>query len=309
MADNNPRKRTGWKILAVALIALVVTGVIFYSYFYKDYQLRKEKDSNATFIKPRVELQKLHFRRFDGKDTKLDIALKIHNPSPIGVRIDSLNYKVFMAGKQIAESRNMDTMFIDASDSTVLILKLKLDNDAQKAAFAKATAGGNDSTTYELQAEVFLDVPFLKGKSLPYELVKVLPAFMLPHVEMKKVKVDKAGLRKITFTLKTDIVNPNPFPMRFKDGRYIFVIGGDTLKSGTIDYVVKVDPKGTAPLEIPIEMKTGDAIKTAMALWTKPDETDYYYYFESNMISKNPAFEESSAVTEARGKLSDLKEK
>lgn len=307
--DSTLRKRTGLKILIVVATALVVGAAIFYGYFNKQYQARKAKDAHATFIKPRVELHQLHFKRFDGKDTRLDIALKIHNPSPIGIRVDSLRYTLFMAGKQIAESRNIDSATIKSEDSTMVTLKLQINNDEHKAAFAKATAGGNDSTVYELRANVYLDLPFLHGKPIPYTVVKTLPAFMLPHVIMEKVHVDKTGLKKTAFTLNTRIVNPNSFPMRFKDGRYIFVIGGDTLKTGTVDGVVNVAPHDSTALNIPIEMKTGKALKTATALLLKPDETTYYYFFESHMMSKSPAMEEATAVTEARGKLSDLKKK
>jgi len=309
ITETTHKKRTGLKIAVAIAVALLVAVGGFYGYQRLQYQKQKEKDPNATFIKPRVELHQLHFKRFDGKDTRLDIALLIHNPSPVGVRVDSLRYKLFMAGKQIAQSRGIDSATIRSADSTMLTLKLRIDNDAQKAAFAKATAGGHDSTAYELQAEVFLNLPLLHGKPIPYTVDKTLPAFMLPHVNMQKVHVDKMGLNKTRFTLKTQIVNPNSFPMRFKDGRYIFVIGGDTLKTGTVDGVVRVAPRDSTALEIPIDMKTGEAIKTAMALWTKPDETTYYYYFESGMVSNNAATQDATAVTEARGKLSDLKKK
>lgn len=307
MENTIPRKRIGWKILAIVVIALVVIGVVFYGYLQKEYQQRRQKDSNATFIKPRVELQQLHFKRFDGKDTRLDITIKVHNPMPVTIEIDSLQYQVYMAGEKIADSRHIEKVTLESMDSTIVTLKLKLDNDTHRVAFEKATKNGKDTTDYKIIADAYVDVPSLAGKAINYEMVKRLPAFFLPHVTMEKMKVDKAGLNKTTITLNTELHNPNSFPMRFKNAHFIFVLGDDTLKVGDIDGVTAVAPRDSTKLEIPIELKTSKAIELATSMWLKPDNITYYYYFESNMISKNPGFEESTAVTEARGKLSDLK--
>src|SRR6476620_6395971 len=108
MDNSKPRKRIGWKILAVIVVALLTVGGVFYGYLLKEYKLRKQKDSQATFIKPRVELQQLHFKRFDGSDTRLDITLKVHNPAPVTLEVDSLHYDVYMAGEKISVSRHTE---------------------------------------------------------------------------------------------------------------------------------------------------------------------------------------------------------
>jgi len=176
----------------LSLVLLVVLGV---GGFFA-YRWYKATDGNplTAFKEPKVELYGFFIKSVNFQRTVADVQILIENTSPVGLDADSLQYEVYIEGTEVTRGSYNRPIHLKASDTTLLTLPITLDNQRLLRTL-RSLEGQRDSADYTLKANVFTDLPLLKGKPLQIKFTRRMPLYIIPELKMLEEQLRKFGAR------------------------------------------------------------------------------------------------------------------
>ncbi len=130
-----------------------------------------------------MELYGFFIKSVNFQRTVADVQILIENTSPVGLDADSLQYEVYIEGTEVTRGSYNRPIHLKASDTTLLTLPITLDNQRLLRTL-RSLEGQRDSADYTLKANVFTDLPLLKGKPLQIKFTRRMPLYIIPELKM-----------------------------------------------------------------------------------------------------------------------------
>lgn len=254
---KNKKRRVFPFILLI--IFLSVGGLCVWLYF--NFQQRKKIDEGATFIVPRIKGTVVTVSGFTKEKTTLELKFMVDNPAPVGVTVDSMTYIVFIGEKEVMRDSYSKSNTLKANDSSLIAFPLVVNNKRLEKQLKELRNKGIDSVEYRVNFNFYTQIPFMKGKAIPYVYSKYAPLYMIPETELSKIKIEKAGIKNAKLLLTLKMINPNVFPYKFKNSRYKFQLDDEQVAEGVFKQLVVIPSKGENEFIVPVELKTVKAVQ------------------------------------------------
>lgn len=294
------------KKFLIPLSILVLLILALGAYLFINWKKSSKVDPYATFIKPRLELSSFQIKTMRKEQTTMDMKYLIDNPAPIGFQVDSLQYKILIAGQEVMQSSYPKSIALESNDSSLITLPLTIYNQKLTEILKKLENQKVDSVEYKIEARLFTDIAFLKNQPINLEFAKKLPLYKIPEAKLQHVKVEKLGLNRTKLLLTVQLENPNVFDYKFKETAFQINIDKDKLAEGRVDQAINIPAGQKESIDIPLEVDVKEVGETAFNLLFKPNEVDYYFAFKTELVADKNTFKDSKVVMEDRGKLKDL---
>lgn len=280
-------KKKGWLIFA-ALFLLTLIGVALY-FILNNKFFPKVKD---------VKYLKLEL----AKDTAhVKAGLDIQNRIPLPISLDSVHYVITDEGDTLGWGQMTTDHTLPALGDRVVDFKMTLDFEKYRAHLQDQQE--KDSMRLDVAMDVFFDMPVISPKNITINKHFTVPVAKSPKLELKDLQVRSFSPDSgYSFLLKIDATNKNLPDLKIKSFSYDIRIGDSLLIAGDVDSTFQLQ-KGTRLLEVPVQLKTSDAIALIKKKLSGDDVWNYDARLEAQIESKHPLFGSFKLVVEKSGKL------
>lgn len=294
-------KRT---IGVVFLLVIIALGI----YLFVRYQ-NSQKEEHGTFLLPRLEYSAFVVKQIDPGFVKMDMQMLIDNPSPIGFKLDSFSYNLYIADYRVFGSTYPDEIDFNNFDSSYIMLPVTMYNDSLTFILDSLKDAGVEETTYRVKGKFYTDVPVVDKQEFEYDQSFEAPVYKIPEGrlvdwEFTGIEDGKAG---IDFTLL--VINLNTFPYEFKDMEYRVTLGENNrvfegYKPGRID----IPEEDSATIVLPVQVNLSDLGGAFLEYIGKGDDLKYEFYSKMKLAAENNSIEDSPVEIFANGDLESIQE-
>lgn len=287
-------KKTIFLVLGVAVLAGIIYLVVKFQSSDKEV---------ADYVVPELQLANIQVTNLTANKADMIMRMAIDNPAPVGIRIDSLHYVIYIEDNEVARTTYPDSLQIEASDSTAFSLPLTLYYDKLQSVLNNLEQQGQDSANYRVDATIFTDMTIIPKDKLDLDIEKRLPLIRPPEIQVADIGVEDVGFSGAT--LKTDIVvtNKNAFSFGFRDMHYAVRLDNNEPVEGNKPGTVNIPAKGSTTISIPAELDFKEMGKNLIDLIRKGDDVSYSFYMNTNLVSDSEVLEDSEIEMNASGKL------
>lgn len=288
-------------VLVLLAIFLLPIAVFFTLQFY---HYSKNKSPYRTLLTPRLEIGVFEIAYLSSDKINMHAKLLIHNPLPVNLMADSLQYKLFIGEVEVIKSTYIKYLSLRKWNSTWIDLPVTINSDKLLTAISKADKLGKDSVVYRIQATFHTHIPFKKQFDIDAE--KLLPLFYIPTARLKEVSHDSLSLKGVTLFLKVMIGNRNKFPFQLKDLKYKFSLADHPWITGVKWGVIDIKQQDSTELILPLRISFSHLFKSIGPLIRKGGKVDYKLRMDLNLVSENNAIKNSKVTVKDTGTLKEL---
>ncbi|WP_161890657.1 LEA type 2 family protein [Pontibacter russatus] len=276
-----------WAILAVVLLALVGGGL--YYFLKKIYHPKVENVSSL-----RLELT---------NDTALVRAgVQVQNRLPLPITFDSIHYTISDKGTLLGWGQMTEAQTLPPLADKVLDFRLMLHFDKYRRHLQDQQE--KDSIQLAVKADVFFDLPLISPRSVTLNRHLTVPVPKAPSMQLKDVTVRSFSVNEgYSFLLKIDATNQNLPELRIKDFAYSIQVGDTLTISGRVDTTFRVQQGGSRLLEIPLQLKTSDAVALIKKMLTGGGKWDYDARVTAQIESSHRLLDSFKLTVEKAGAL------
>ncbi len=294
---NHPPKRSRrWILVLVSLVLLTSGGLYFYFNPKKALVLAVPELTNFDYVKFKVEEDTLIF------ETKISLT----NKSPFGMEVDTLDIKLKLGDSLLIDK--MLTKVFDIPAKGVQEIPFSLRIHRKKFHDILESLQDQDSTDFSMDINADYNT-FLGHIALPYSITKRIPVPIPP-----KVRVLKLERHKFKFSDKTmkaevylEIENRGRLNMNIHELYYDMSLNNDLVKAeGTFNQEVKIEPRTTKQVMIPITIQVNRPLKVYMMILTDNDDMHYTLRLKAN-VDEHMLFDKSAPVTFYKEGVMELK--
>lgn len=290
------------KVLLIILLLVLAGAAVWY--FYK-----QENGNSESGLKPRIEMGVARISNITDSTLGLNLDLWVHNPLPVGLDVESMDYTVKMGETAIIEDEYAKPFVVEGRDSSTISMAAQLKLIKLIQEIKEQDRLGNDSVDYHLESTLHLRKPFLGKDTLRLSKEKRMEVYHLPEVEVLDFDLEKFRLSKSEAILRLKFTNKNSFPMEFTNPRYSINVGKqDQVLKGSVQGGTQVKAKSTNIYEIPFKIDMGDLLKTAGQLLFQGKDLPFKLDFKCTMKSPNPMVNNSTLNYIVDGNLRDLEQ-
>jgi LEA14-like dessication related protein len=162
---------------------------------------------------PSLERPTLNIRNITRERIDAQLAVRLHNPAPLDLYIDSLRYETRVDGRRLAQGHKDNPLVVKGNQTNSLTLPVTLNLPALKHA---AQTAQRDCVTVQLRTVLYADLPGLGLREIPVEVRKRVYIPKPPKIEVADVDVTKLGLRKGEAVVKLRVTNFESIPFTVK---------------------------------------------------------------------------------------------
>lgn len=266
---------------------------------------RSDKTLEETFV-PTLELTTAELTSLTQDEAKLVLHLRIDNPAPLGILIDSISYTIRVGGKKIITDTYNTPLQLHADTTSVLTVPLSLYYKHIKSIADQLDREGKDSTLYNIHAIIYSDM--LPGKDLTIQTERLMPFIFVPEVRVLHVVIDNLTASGTSLSIDTHINNKNAFDLDFKNLTYEVQLENHKTLEGAIPQTVHIRSKDSTSLTIPIKLSfTALAIDIA-DLIRKGDKLRYKVTLKTKLETDTYSLKGSTLLVTAEGNLKQIKD-
>lgn len=295
----------------MVVVMILLAGVIAYTWWKKspdDKGLRKEVEDKTKEMTPQVRVASINISNIEKDQLTMKAKIVIDNPLPFGIKTNGLKYSVYIDSVEVVKQQYEHPIEIHSKDSSVIELPMKTLVRPMTHILEKFDKQKLDSATYTMKAAFKVDVPVTGDREFNLHFSKRGPAIRIPDIVASKIDVDHLNFKSARLKMALQVVNPNVFPLKLKEGHYHVVIDDDLKMDGDLQKSVDIPAKGEGPINMLLDISTLKLPKlTWKTLFDKKD-THYRIDFNCKLDSKEKMFETSTLAFSVNGNLEDLKE-
>jgi LEA14-like dessication related protein len=292
------------RILLTLLLILVIIGLIMFG----RWQLKKADDPDATFILPRLHVAHLEMEHFDMDETRMIMDLRIDQPVPIPLQLDSLTYVVYIDTVEIARSTYAHDVRIPAMGTGTISTPFISRTNRLTELLNRLEEQGVDSVDHVLVARFHSPVMFWKDGPAEVRIVEYLPAYRIPKISLHRPRIEKFGFNESRITIDLAIFNPNPFAYRFKETEFEVRVKDDELMYSRIDTMIVIPENDTVVIHMPLELSPGRMLRSVWDMVFNAPDTPYEFTLNTTIVSKEKAINNSYFEMRGDGVLQDVKD-
>ena len=284
------------------LILLAVAGL----WWWRSPSSNNTKKSVASQVMPKVSMASINITDISEDRIRLNSKIKIANPLPFDLHANSLNYEIFIDSIRVLQDAYKKPLSIRSKDSTVIELPMELLSGPMAKVLTYFDRQKRDSADYTVKTNFMVDVPVAGNRHVDLQFTKRLPAVRLPKLKLKDLDLNVFKLKKEGIDMVMQVINPNVFPIKMKDGAFTFNIEDDMKMEGRLDKIIDVPAHGSQNVNMHADIKEGKVLKTGLKMLTSKNETPYHFKFTGRLLSDNKALNNSPIATTMKGTLNEL---
>ncbi|MFD2512400.1 LEA type 2 family protein [Pontibacter locisalis] len=278
-------KKKGWIIFA--LLLLVVIGGAVYFILKKKYYPKVEG----------LEYLKLEL----AKDTaQVKAGVQVQNRIPLSISLDSINYAITDEGDTLGWGQMTTDHTLPPLGDKVVDFSMELDFEKYRKHLQEQQ--GKDSLRLDVAMDVYFDLPIISQKSITVNRQLTVPVAKAPKMEVQDLIVRSFSPDSgYSFLLKIDATNKNLPGLIIDNFRYDIQI--DSLQfTGGVDTTFHLQ-KGSKLLEVPLQLKTSDAIALIEKKLSGDDLWKYDAKIQAQISSDHPIFDSFRLTVAKSGEL------
>lgn len=250
-------------VVLVVVILLIAASLVYL----------KTKGENGDFAKPGIKSATIKIKSISKQRTEMSVMVNLDNPLPFGATLDSLYYKVSVAGYEVARNYTSMPGEINSFEENYLVLPVSLDNQKLFEVLEKLHQVQIDSAEYKMDMRVYPAI--LNGQVVEYSYSFKGPVPFIPEVKVEEFKVEKAGLKESVLNIRLKIKNKNTFPYEFNGLRYSVKLDTVQIGRGVTPQPIRIPAEGEETVDVDVELRTMKAISKGLKSIFKPNETSY----------------------------------
>lgn len=290
------------KIIFGFLLFLLCIAGFFLAWRYIHYL--RDEDPNKTYLSPRAQLAYFTITHMDKHEIDMLGQILMHNPLPIAISFDSVEYQFFINDAKVMTTRYPKPVDINAGDSSWLTLPIKVYTIKLDSILTVLDKKGIDSVEYAIRTTFYKK--FLVNRNWDVTVKQYLPLIHIPPIKINKVKIDSLSVMEAELYLNLLIFNSNVFAISVRDLSYQLDIDGNRLveaqKPGLIEIPAQQEVSLTFPVKVTFK-KIGD---TLFELLTEGKNASYFLKMKLKLESKSKMLDNSQIIVESEGELKEI---
>jgi len=225
----------------------------------------------------------------------------------VAIHAKNLQYALYIDSILVLKDTYKKPLSINASDSSVIHLPMELLAKPMAQVLKYFDKHKIDSADYTMKASFQLDVPVAGNRNFDMDVSKRLPALRLPKIHVKDVDLHALRLKKKGVDMVVQVINPNLFPLKMKDGKFSLAVEDDMKMNGTLEKVIDIPARGTQDVSMHADVtESSNMLKTGWKFLARKEETQFTYNFRCKLITENGMLSNSTMATKMQGTLAEL---
>lgn len=219
----------------------------------------------ASFERPRLSFQGWEPREADLEGVTLELRWRIDNPNAVGLRLQSLDYRLDVESHQAITGSAAGGIHIPSRGSAPVDLPVRV-RYADVPPLVDSLFG-REIVRWRISGEAALDTP-VGPIRIPFSHEGQVPAPRPPRVSLQGLSVHDVALGGLTLDVKVGIENPNGFPLPLGSLSYSLRLGGAEVVSGASHPLAPLPPARGASIVLPVHLSfaaAGAAARQAAA--------------------------------------------
>jgi LEA14-like dessication related protein len=265
---------------------------------------KHDKDRNKRFLLPRVELSKIEINSITSEKMEMTANILIKNQIPISFKADSLQYRIFIGGKEVMKDYYKRSIDLKSNDTSLILLPITIFNHDLGSVLKANEREHNDSVEYRFQVSFYTNLIF--RKQFKIDIKKYLPLIHIPEIKTDRIEIKTLNFARADIQLHLSIENQNTFPLKAKDLAYQLAIEDNKLIKGTIPGLTDIKAKSETELTIPFTISFKEVGKTLFNLLKKGSNVKYKLHLLFRIESDDKLVKNSKVVIESAGSLKSI---
>jgi LEA14-like dessication related protein len=294
MASSSAGRHPVITTLLVLFGLLLVGGGI--TYFATDHG----KALLPTLEQPTLNISNITREKIQGQ-----FAVKLHNHTPIDLKIDSLSYVTRVEGTRIAQGHKERPLVVKGNAVNDLTLPITLNLPQVKQELKSAQ---RDCVTVQMHTVLYANLPGVGPKEIPVDVRKRVYIPKLPKIEVADVDIDNLGLKKGEATVKLRVTNYESIPFTVKQVNYRFQIEDDLDVKGQETKDIVFRKKGVEIMPIHVRFQPKSMPKVLFKTLFKAKKTDYKLTGSATVAVGDAGAKDATMHFNSSGTVKDLKE-
>ncbi|MGI4821414.1 MAG: LEA type 2 family protein [Janthinobacterium lividum] len=294
MASSSAGRHPVITTLLVLFGLLLVGGGI--TYFATDHG----KALLPTLEQPTLNISNISREKIQGQ-----FAVKLHNHTPVDLKIDSLSYVTRVEGTRIAQGHKARPLVVKGNAVNDLTLPITLNLPQIKQELKSAQ---RDCVTVQMHTVLYANLPGIGPKEIPVDVRKRVYIPKLPKIEVADVDIDNLGLKKGEATVKLRVTNYESIPFTVKQVNYRFQIEDDLDVKGQETKDIVFHKKGVEIMPIHVRFQPKSMPKVLFKTLFKAKKTDYKLTGSATVAVGDAGAKDATMHFNSSGTVKDLKE-
>jgi LEA14-like dessication related protein len=294
MASSSAGRHPVITTLLVLFGLLLVGGGI--TYFATDHG----KALLPTLDQPTLNISNITREKIQGQ-----FAVKLHNHTPIDLKIDSLTYVTRVEGTRLAQGHKSRPLVVKGNAVNDLTLPITLNLPQVKQELKSAQ---RDCVTVQMHTVLYANLPGVGPKEIPVDVRKRVYIPKLPKIEVADVDIDNLGLKKGEATVKLRVTNYESIPFTVKQVNYRFQIEDDLDVKGQETKDIVFRKKGVEIMPIHVRFQPKSMPKVLFKTLFKAKKTDYKLTGSATVAVGDAGAKDATMHFNSSGTVKDLKE-
>jgi LEA14-like dessication related protein len=215
---------------------------------------------------PRVHLESTRVASLSLDDVDLVLGFEVANPNPVGVRFDRFDYRLSVAGTELARGEQRRGVELAARGTSRIELPVSVGWTDLGAIYRSLSAGGRPG--YRLEGGFWFDVPVLGALRVPLTKEGTFPVLRLPELSLADLEVDRVDAGGARLDLVLSLENPNDFPLTVRGLDSALELAGQRVATVERGGGVRVAAGGRGTWRVPVAVdfaRAGRALAQALA--------------------------------------------
>ena len=291
-------------ILYIALIAAAGTAGYF---IFQHLRVSKNAEYEAYAL-PKLHILHIAVTKLTDTATSLSVIIRLKNKTPIGFRADSLRYKIYIQGKEVARNAYPHPIALKSGDSIALSVPIVIENKALNTVLTKEATAHTDSVYYKVTGSALVHLPLIDSKTFTYTDSLKAPVIHIPTFQIEHVALKGIHAQGVSLIARINLNNPNAFALNGKNNSFRISLNGHKAADGTVKGTLLIPPHKHTVFEQPIEINLAAGSKAITEMLRQRKPLTYTLQFRTEPTGKGTFIKGSTLLVTASGTVKALRE-
>lgn len=216
-----------------------------------------------AFQKPALRFKTVNLRNVSLSGLNLDTVWTLDNPNPIGLSLATVDYSLFVEGKQVVAGKPKQGLTIPADKTADLVFPADL--KFQELAPTLGVFLNQDTAKYRVEGHLGVKTP-IGIITLPLSKEGSFEVPKVPQLQFEQARITNLTLSGATIELPLKLTNRNSFPLPVGGIAGNLNIGGANVGTVSTGDLGLVPGKGSQTVKLPVTIHFAQAAQAVMTL-------------------------------------------
>jgi LEA14-like dessication related protein len=253
----------------------------------------------AGVERPRVSLETTRVASLSLADVDLVLGFAIDNPNPVGVRFDRFDYRLSVAGAQLAQGEQRRGVELAAGGRSWVEIPVSVGWSDLNAIYRSLRSG--DRPGYRLESGFWFDLPIVGPLRVPLTREGDFPVLRLPRLALSDLDVGRIDASGARLELVLALENPNDFPLTVRGLDSVVELGGQRVAEVAEGGGVTVERGGHGTWRIPVSVDFATAGRALAQTLTSGGSLSYGLRGDLEIDSTSEWIDDTRVPVDSRG--------